>query len=101
MHERIEIRSVDGVVSVAPSGELDLVTAPALSAALEDAAAAGPRRIVVALGEVTFLDSTGLGAIVRGWRQAADLGIHLSLTGPSPGIRRILAVTGLEDLLDE
>ena len=88
-------------MSVAPSGELDLVTAPALRAALEAAAGGGARRIVVTLGEVTFLDSTALGAIVHGWRQAADLGIEFSLTGASPGIRRILAVTGLEDLLDE
>src|SRR5262245_26537700 len=100
MHERIEIQSLDGVVCVVPSGELDLVTAPALRAALEDAAASGPRRIVVTLGEVTFLDSTGLGAIVHGLRHAADRGIELTLTGASPGIRRILGVTGLDDLHD-
>jgi len=99
MHEQIEIRSVDGEVCVAPSGELDLVTAPALRAALEDAAARRPRRIVVTLGEVPFLDSTGLGAIVHGWRHAADQGIEFTLTSASPAIRRILAVTGLEELL--
>ena len=100
MHERIEIRTADGVVRVAPSGDVDMVTAPALRVALEEAAARRPARIVVSLRDVTFLDSTGLGAIVHGLRTAADQGVALTLSEASPAIRRVLAVTGLDDLLD-
>ena len=100
MHERIEIRAVDGVVHVVPCSELDLVTAPALRAALEEAATLGPSRIVLTMGEVTFLDSTGLGAIVHGWRLAAEHGRVLQLTEATPAIRRLLTVTGLDDLLE-
>jgi anti-sigma B factor antagonist len=100
MHERIEIRVIDDVVCVAPSGELDLVTAPALRAALEEAASLGPPRIVLTLRDVTFLDSTALGAIVHGSRMATEQGRVLTLTAPAPSIRRVLTVTGLDHLLD-
>jgi len=99
MHERIEIRSADGVVRVVPFGELDGVTAPALRTALEEAAALRPARIVVTLRDVTFLDSTGLRAIVHGWRTAVDQGVMFALAEASPAIHRVLAVTGLDDLL--
>jgi hypothetical protein len=46
-----------------------------------------PAGIVVTLGEVTFLDSTGPGRHRR-LASAAD-GVEFSLTGASPGIRRI------------
>jgi anti-anti-sigma factor len=101
MHERVEIRVIEGVACVTPTGELDLVTAPSLRAALEDAVALEPTLIVVTLREVTFLDSTGLGAIVAGWRAASDRGIQLRLLHPSPAVRRILDVTGLDELLDD
>jgi len=99
MHEHIEIRRGDGVVRVAPFGELDVVMAPALRAALEEAAALRPARIVVTLRDVTFLDSTALGAIVHGWRIAVDQGVMFTLADASPAIHRVLAVTGLGDLL--
>jgi anti-sigma B factor antagonist len=100
MHEPIEIRHVDGAVTVVPTGELDLVTAPALRTALEEAIALAPDRIVVGLAAVTFLDSTGLGALVDGWRLASDEGIKLTLSEARPPVRRVIIVTGLDDLLD-
>jgi len=101
MHERIEIRVIDDIVCVAPSGDLDLVTAPSLRAALEEAAALGPARIVLTLRDVTFLDSTALGVIVHGLRIATDRGRVLTLTAPTPSVRRVLTATGLDDLLEE
>ena len=114
MHEAIEIRHTDGVATVVATGELDLVTAPALRAALEEAAldhigegwvreeavALAPERIVVGLATVTFLDSTGLGALVHGWRLASDQDIKLTLRDASPPVWRVITVTGLDDLLD-
>jgi anti-anti-sigma factor len=101
MHEHIEFRTIDGVATVMLAGEIDLVTAPALREALEQLVARTPDRIVVTLRDVIFLDSTGLGAIVHGHRLAADKGIELSLSEPSPQVRRVLRMTGLEELLED
>jgi len=100
MHERIEIQEFDDLVCVAAAGELDLVTAPALRAALEEAVGLGPARIVLTLREVTFLDSTALGAIVHGERIARAQGRVLTLSAARPSVRRVLTVTGMDHLLD-
>src|SRR4051812_10431968 len=100
MHEAIEIGHADGVATVDATGELDLLTAPALREALEEAVALAPERIVVGMATVTFLDSTGLGALVHGWRLASQEGITLTVRGASPSVRRVITVTGLGDLLD-
>jgi anti-sigma B factor antagonist len=99
-HEHIQIQVSGDVVVVRPAGELDLATAPALRAALEAAATLGLARVMVVLTDVTFLDSTGLGAIVHGWRFAADGGVSLTLSDPSPSVQRVLTITGLDRLLE-
>jgi anti-sigma B factor antagonist len=101
MHEHIEFRTVGGVATVELAGEVDLVVAPAVRQALEHLVDRTPDRIVVTVRDVTFIDSTGLGAIVHGHRLAADRGIELSLSEPSPPVRRVLHMTGLENLVDD
>ena len=85
------------VVSVA--GEVDLSTSPPLREALEQAVAQGPN-VVVDLSGVTFLDSTGLGDLVRARESALSLGGHLQLVLTQPRIRRVLEITGLDAVFD-
>ena len=44
---------------------------------------------------VSFIDSSGLGALVRVRNEAADQGKTLSLVNPSPATHRLLEITGL------
>lgn len=91
---RVEARS-GGAVIVA-SGEVDILTSPALREAVL-AAAEASNRIVIDLGAVTFIDSTGIGVIV------AALGRHrqrsVSLVRPAPMVRKILQITTLDRLI--
>jgi len=50
---------------VVVSGDLDLATAPQLMSAVESLAASGARRVVVDLGAVSFIDSSGISALLR------------------------------------
>jgi anti-sigma B factor antagonist len=100
MHENTQILVIDGVVTVRPHGELDMASAPALRAALETTSTMGVERIVVILSDVSFLDSTGLNALVHGWRIATDAGLTFTLSEPTPPVRRILDITNLDRLLD-
>ena len=86
-------RKGDAIV-VALIGELDLYNAPALREALLDAAGRAPRRLVVDLSEVTFLDSTALGALVQA-RSALPEG-EFALAAPRLEARRALEVSGLD-----
>jgi len=80
-------------------GEVDMTTAPELAnalAAVSDTAS----RVVVDLGGVTFLDSSGLNALVRGSRELADNDVDFRVVAPPTGtVRRVIEITRLEDSL--
>jgi anti-sigma B factor antagonist len=46
----------------------------------------------------SFIDSTGLGALIEGYRAATDARTRFVVTNPSPSFRRVLSVTGLCEL---
>ena len=82
-------------------GDLDPHTAPSLESAIADAAEVdGLEQVVIDLGDVGFLDSSGLRAFVVGRELLAGSGAELLLANASPNARRLLDVTGLSDLLE-
>jgi anti-sigma B factor antagonist len=88
-----------GIVRVQVIGEVDLCTAPLLEQALVrelDAAV----HLLLDLSEVSFIDSSGLHAIVSAARTARRNGGMLAVDSPLPGqARRLIEITGLEELL--
>lgn len=76
-------------------GELDAQNAPRLTEVLDHLRDAGHREIRVDLRNVSFLDSSGLGAFVLGNRMLAKANGELVLVRPSKTVRHLLAVTGL------
>jgi anti-sigma B factor antagonist len=80
-------------------GEVDMTTAPELAKAL-DAVPDTARLVVVDLGGVTFLDSSGLNALVRGRRELAASDVGFKVVVPAEGVvRRVIEITRLEDSL--
>ncbi|WBB68940.1 STAS domain-containing protein [Micromonospora sp. WMMD812] len=80
-------------------GELDMSTAPELNAVIDRLTEAGERRLLVDLTELTFCDSTGIAAFVRGDNHAAADGGWLRVTGASGRVERVLRLTGLAEVL--
>lgn len=89
-----DITQIPGGVRVVVAGELDIATAPAFSAALHDAAAAGGD-VELDLTEVTFMDSKGLGALIEAQRDAGDDRPFVVIEA-SRTVRKVLKVTGLD-----
>ena len=87
-------------VTVALRGEVDVATVDQVRVALTDAIAAGPSAIVVDLSGLSFIDSTGLGALVFGFQRARDAGITFRLTRPSRGVHQILVLSGLLEVVE-
>jgi anti-anti-sigma factor len=77
------------VAHVALRGELDPVGAPRAGRQLAEALRGGADAIVVHLGDVTFIDSTGLRTLVAATDAADRLGIDLRLL---PGTMEVMAV---------
>ena len=93
--EAVERRTGGLVVRLA--GELDLYNVGEVSVALAQAANQAPERLVVDLGEVDFVDSTALAALVEARR---GLATQLLLAAPGPDVRRALEVSGLAGHFD-
>jgi anti-sigma B factor antagonist len=93
------VSEIRGALVVRLTGELDLYNAPVLRETLLECAARSPRRLVVDLTEVTFVDSTVLGALVE---VRSKLGSRDGLVLAAPGLetRRALEVSGLERLFE-
>jgi anti-sigma B factor antagonist len=86
---------MDGAVVVALTGELDLYNAAEVRAALLACCDEEPDRLVVDLGEVTFIDSTALGVLVEARSRLADRRAFM-LAAPQLAARRALEVSGLD-----
>jgi anti-sigma B factor antagonist len=81
-------------------GEIDVdVSEVVRERVLQAVREAAGRPVVVDMAEVTFIDSSGLSAILAGLRLARGHGGSIRLVGVGPQIRRIFAVTGLDQQL--
>ncbi|MGN6586962.1 MAG: STAS domain-containing protein [Solirubrobacterales bacterium] len=84
-------------VRLALHGELDLSNAKTLETSMEEALACGPH-VLVDLGKLEFLDSTGISLLVMATK-AQDAGKLTFLPSESPAVCRLLKLTGLEERL--
>jgi anti-anti-sigma factor len=55
--------------------------------------------VVVQARSLTFIDSSGLMALMRARDAATEAGVAFRIDEPSPALRRIVETSGLEDLL--
>ena len=79
-------------------GELDASTAPRLVACFDDLLARGVTDIVVDLGRVSFIDSTGLGVLVNAYNAGLERDGTVELVASDPRVVRVLAMTSLDQL---
>lgn len=84
-----------GVVRLRVRGEVDLYTAPLLSAALAQSTVADAEIVVIDLSEVTFMASSGLRVLLDGVDQARRNNCELRLAGQTAAVRRLIEVAGL------
>jgi anti-sigma B factor antagonist len=81
---------------VSPQGEIDVATHATLRAALEELVVSGRTHIVVDLAETTFLDSTGLGALIGARRRTHAMNGSFAIICESPRMRELFAITRLD-----
>ncbi len=96
---KIDRQATEGRVSLAVGGEVDLNTAPALERALEDAERLLPRRIVLDLSKLEFIDSSGLHVLCQAQRRAEGSGHTLVLANVPAYTQRLFGLTGINALL--
>ncbi len=89
----------NGTVSIALEGELDLANAPQLEERLADVEGREPTRVVVDLGRLAFIDSTGLRVLLQAHARARQSGRELTLRPGDATVQRVFEITGALDIL--
>ncbi len=79
-------------------GELDLAASTAFGDAVERAMTSSPR-VIVDAADLTFIDSSGVNALVRAQRRASDAAVELVVRAPDRRVRTVLEITGVDALL--
>jgi anti-sigma B factor antagonist len=91
---------------VCASGEMDLVTSPALRQQVHEAVADGRRSVVLDLSDVLFCDSSGVGVLIATRRLMRSCQGRLRLILPAQGavdgshVNRVLGALGVRRLFD-
>lgn len=98
MELTLNSRVQDGRTLLEVVGEVDVYTAPALRDRISDLIDAGQHTLVVDLGGVEFLDSTGLGVLVAGLNRAKEVGGSLTLVCPQERVLKLFRITGLDEV---
>src|SRR5258708_31786366 len=80
------------------SGYLDGHTFVDLERKLDAIFKPGSARVVIELSGLTYIASAGLGVFINGQHQAANSGGSLQLVNPTPSVREIFSILGLESL---
>lgn len=97
-----DVSGPSGVISAVPvvtaPEEIDITTAYALRAALASAAR-GHAAVVVDMTRTHACDTAGLLVLVRAHRRALAQGGELRLVIPSPDVRRLFTITGLDRVI--
>jgi anti-anti-sigma factor len=96
---QIDVQRQDAAAIVRLNGRLDLLSAADVKGRLGQVVADGARRVVVDLGEVPFIDSSGLGALIGGLKAARQAGGDLRLARPAQQAQTILELTTLNRVL--
>jgi anti-sigma B factor antagonist len=84
-------------VRVRPLGSLDVATAPALDRELQELREAGFRRLIVDLGGLSFMDSTGMRLALKWQAAARQDGFEIGFVPGPPAVQRVFELTRMTD----
>jgi len=97
----MDIKTVEseGLTELHVTGILDTTWADHLAAAIDDVIRGQSHRLLVNLKEVTYLSSAGISALLKAHAQFQRIHGFFGVCDPSPHVRQVLKLTGLEKRL--
>ena len=81
------------------SGEVDLATSPELDTAIIASIESGTSSVAIDLTDVSFMDSSGLGVIVRGLKRCREADKDLDLVITNERVLKVFGITGLDQVI--
>lgn len=91
----------DGVLTVKLPGEIDHHLAKSVRAETDKKlVTVRPKKLILDMTQTSFMDSSGLGLILGRARTCEQLNIEYTIVNPSPRVRTILNLAGVDRILD-
>lgn len=95
----VENNQANGWSTVRVAGEIDMSNAPELGDFLAQLIQSEQQDLALDLSGIEFMDSSGLGVLVKTHQLLAERKQSLVLLSPSPQVMRTLEVSGLNNVL--
>jgi len=85
-----------GITVVRPQGTLDMNSVPAFRQTLEAEVQQAGHGLIVALSEVTFMDSSGIAVLIEGLKWSRGRTLPYILTQLTPAVQMVIELARLE-----
>ncbi len=96
-----QVETIQNIVVIRPNGELDLHLADQLRDSIDEALDVhNSHYLIVNLGNVSYIDSSGLGVLLGRYKRLAAKGGKVLLVAPSPQVKKVLELSGLFRIMD-
>jgi anti-sigma B factor antagonist len=95
----VTILDLSGRISVGEALAFGPGSGTVLSDVIRDLASKGHRKILLNLKDVKYIDSSGMGDVMRSFTGLQRLGGELKLLSPAPRVLEVLQVTRLHKVL--
>ena len=95
MSLHVGVESRGGSTILSPQGDVDMSRAPSFREHVRQAQQAKPSRVVIDMGQVEYMDSSGLATLVEAMRNGKGLGVELVLCGLNPKVLAIFEIARL------
>lgn len=96
----IKTREIDNVVILDIDGEIDLYTAPELKNTIKQNIEAEKYYIIINLFKVGYIDSTGMGVLIRGLTDLRDHQGSLKIINVNLSIKKVFELTRLSSFFE-
>jgi anti-anti-sigma factor len=95
----IELSQASGWSLIKAAGEIDLASVGQLEEAVEATLASGARQVAIDLTDITFLDSTGLRALISAHTRLEETEGQLAVIIVGGPVERLFDITGMTSTL--
>lgn len=96
----VDSEQTDGAFRIALRGELDVSTVPRFNAALANPGVRRCHALIVDLSGLTFMDSTGLSALLVGEMHARTRGQRFAIVRGPRHVQELFRLTGVDHFLE-
>lgn len=97
----MDVKQLQNTVVVKLDGELDMLMAEKLRKDIEERLKNKPiANLIIDMEKVSFIDSSGLGAIIGIYKKVNAVGGGMAIIGPQPSVRKVLLFSGIDKLIN-